>query len=359
MLDFTHTDIDLARKGKIGVLIVDDSSLNREYLKEIILTDPAFIILDFASNGKEAIKKVESLKPDIVTMDIYMPIMNGYQAIQHIMAFKPTPIIVVTTAELEDNSAIAFDALNMGALDIINRPETPDDINEGLNDACLEFLQKLKLLANIKVITHVRAKLSQKQKKSKEILPSKKVVVIASSTGGPKALKEIFDHLPITFLTPIVVVQHMAKGFIPGLVKWLNSNSLIPVNIAKEGTKIQPKNIYIAPSGKHLKITYNGILHFDDSPPINGLKPAADILFESASDVYKAGVLGVVLTGMGNDGTKGCQFIKREGGKIIVQNAETSIIASMPLNVKKNNLADAVKPIDEIAVEIQKQMMFI
>ncbi|MFC1853496.1 chemotaxis-specific protein-glutamate methyltransferase CheB [candidate division CSSED10-310 bacterium] len=348
----------MTEEEKISVLIVDDSPISREVLQTIIETSPDFEIVGLATNGEEAIDAVDELRPDIVTMDLNMPIMNGYEAIENIMAYNPTPILVVTTAEFEKDTNIAFEALAVGALDIINRPQIPDDMDEDIGEDAQEFLNKLRMLSKVGVITHVRGKLSRKAKVGGYQRSVQKLVVIGSSTGGPKALKEIFDNLPPDFETPIVAVQHMSDGFIPGLVKWLDSSSPLSVQIAEDGAQIESGNVYIAPTGFHLTIKKSGILEMVDLPPVNGIKPCADFLFESAARVYGSKVLAVILSGMGDDGAQGSSAIKASGGKIIVQDKATSVIFSMPQNVINRGCADAVKPITEIADEIQKQLTY-
>ncbi|MBN2383309.1 chemotaxis-specific protein-glutamate methyltransferase CheB [bacterium] len=345
--------------GPIKILIVDDSPISRDILEAIIKSDSGLTIVGFAENGRESIGAVERLKPDIVTMDLNMPIMNGFEAIENIMAFTPTPILVVTTLEINQDPRLAFDALAVGALDIINRPSLPETGDVLEDDICREFINKLKLLAHVKVITHIKGKRFQRRTpdiaSSKEV--SQKIVVIASSTGGPKALKVIISSLPSDFSAAVVVVQHMSDGFIPGLVQWLKSSALVDVKQAEEGDRLQAGRVYVAPTGYHLKIDKLGRLLMVDLPPVAGLKPCADILFESAARLYGPRTLGVILTGMGQDGTKGCAFIKEFGGRVIAQDTETSVIASMPHSAFLAGHVDCVKPLGAVADEIQHQLL--
>lgn len=345
----------------IRVLIVDDSAVNRELLKVMIQTDPEFEIIGFAGDGIEAYEMVEKHRPDIITMDLNMPNMNGYQSIEKIMAYFPTPILVVTSASLEKGSNVAFEALAVGALDIVNRPVLEDMNNLSSSGELHDFLSKIKLLSRVKVITHLKGKLSRGFRKeiSTPITAPDQVIVIASSTGGPKALKDIFDKLPASFPAPILVVQHMSHGFIPGLVKWLDSTSKLRVNVAEQDVMVEIGNVYIAPTGAHLKIRRGGFLELDKSPPVNGLRPCADLLFQSAASVFGEKVVAIILTGMGNDGTEGSRSVKFNGGKVIVQDKDSSIIFSMPQNALDAGSVDLVSPIGEIALEIQKQLMFI
>lgn len=343
--------------GSIRVLIVDDSAVNRDFLTSIIETDPVFTIVGYASNGEEAIHAVRELSPSIITMDLDMPVMDGFEAIEKIMAYYPTPILVVTAIEFQKDSTIAFDALAVGALDIINRPQLPDNVDDSIvSSSGTEFLAKLKLLSQIKVITHVRGKLNRRARSDKELGSSAvwRLVIIASSTGGPKALKEIFDHLPADFPSPVLVVQHMSDGFVPGLARWLDSTCNLTIAVAVENEMIKPGSIYIAPTGYHLTIKKGGMLSLLDHPPINGLRPCADVLIESAVNAYGSRVVGVILSGMGNDGTRGSSLIKQAGGKVIVQDRTTCVIPSMPQNVIAAGTADSIHPLTEIALELQK-----
>lgn len=351
--------IDDRAKHPIKVLIVDDSPISRDILEAIIKSDSAFEIIGFAGNGKEAIGMVEKLEPDIVTMDLNMPIMCGFDAIENIMAFNPTPILVVTTADIDQNSHLAFDALAVGALDIVNRPMLPETSTVQDDPECHDFLSKLKLLSQVKVITHIRGKRFHREPVyvTPDFEYQQNIVVIASSTGGPKALREIFKGLPEDFSASIVVVQHMSDGFIPGLVSWLDEATHIPVKIAEPGERLKPATIYIAPTGIHLKIDQLRRFLMVDLPPIAGLKPSADILFESAARVFGSRVLGVILTGMGSDGTRGCSSIKEYGGRIIAQDESSSVISSMPLSAIKAGHVDVVKPLQDISREIQHQLV--
>jgi len=361
MIDGNTGKVPFQEDPRTRVLIVDDSPISRDILEAIINSDPDFEIIGFAQNGREAITAVERLRPDIVTMDLNMPVMNGFEAIENIMAFTPTPILVVTTLEFDQDSSLAFDALAVGALDIINRPTLPDATDFSRDPECRDLLSKLKMLSKVKVITHIKGKRFQKH--LPELVPTEevhnKLVVIASSTGGPKALKEIISGLPADFAAAVVVVQHMSDGFIPGMVSWLKSSAQIEIKVAEAGERLKAGMIYVAPTGLHLKIDTMGRLLLVDLPPVSGLKPSADILFESAARVFGHRVLGVVLTGMGMDGTRGSYYIKEFGGKVIAQDQGTSVIASMPNSAVEAGHVDVVKPLSEIADEIQRQVSLV
>ena len=332
---------------QIRVLVVDDSDLARELITAILSTDNEIAIVGEAKNGKEAVEKGRELKPDIITMDIEMPVMNGLEAIEQIMATNARPILVVTT---RGDANTAYAAISKGALDLVVKP----DVN--LAEA-QEFIQKIKLLSKIKVITHIGGKHVLRER-SVEKLPvfagvtSDRVVAIASSTGGPEALSIILSALPETFPCPLVIAQHNSDGFIPGLVEWLKRVSKVKVKVAEEGETIVPGTAYVSPSERHMEISILKKVVFVERHPTDLYRPSCDRLLSSVALAYKAKGIGIILTGMGSDGVGGMKQIWEWGGTTIAQDEKTCIVFGMPKVAIESGCIGKILPLDEISREI-------
>ncbi len=333
--------------GQIRVLVVDDSDLARELIIAILSTDKEITIAGEAKNGREAVEKVRQLKPDIVTMDIEMPIMNGLEAIEQIMATNPVPILVVTT---RGDAHTAYAAISKGALDLVVKP----DVNlEGAR----EFIQKIKLLSKIKVIMHISGKRVMREKPV--VIPpvftgktSDRVVAIASSTGGPEALSVFLSALPETFPCPLAIAQHNSDGFVPGLVEWLDRIVKVHVKVAEEGETIVPGTAYVSPSEKHMEITVTKKVAFIERHPKDIYRPSCDMLLSSIALAYKAKAIGIILTGMGSDGVRGMKQIREAGGATIAQDEKTCVVFGMPKVAIESGCIGKILPLDEISDEI-------
>lgn len=307
---------------QIRVLVVDDSVFARELIIAILSTDKEIEVVGKAVNGKEALEKVHELKPDLVTMDIEMPVMDGLEAIEQIMAFNAVPILVVTS---RGDAKTAFAAISNGALDLVEKP----DVN--LENA-REFINKVKLVSKIKVITHIKGRLNSiksTQKPELKIKNSDKVVAIASSTGGPEALSILLSALPEKFPCPIVIAQHISDGFVSGMVEWFQRISKLNVKVAAEGEIIAGSKVYFPPSEKHTEIDNKGKVAFIERQPKDTYHPSCDILLSSIARVYGANGIGIILTGMGHDGVLGMKKIKEVGGTSIAQDEKTSVVFGM------------------------------
>ena len=339
----------------IKVLLVDDSPTALEMISTLLKTDPEIEILGKVSNGREAINFLEShsIKPDIITADINMPVMNGFDMIEHIMAYNPVPILIVTVLNKDENF---MRALNLGALDIIEKPAP--SAWEQLPKVGMELIEKVKLLSRVKVITHLSGKKREMIKAGffKKELPSEsqKVVCIGTSTGGPNTLLKLFKLLPGTFPAPIFVVQHMSESFfVNGMVEWFRTCLNLKVERAEDNQFFKPSTIYISPSHYHLTIR-DGKTFLDDSPPVNNQKPSADILFESAAAHYGSKTIAVVLTGIGNDGSRGVMAVSKAGGKVFAQDESSSVVFGMPKSAIATNCVEKILSIEDIAQELLK-----
>lgn len=341
--------------SRIRVLIVDDSLVAREMLTQILSSDPGIEVIGEAKNGLEAIEKVARLRPDLVTMDIHMPQCDGLRATEQIMAYTPTPILVVSSSVYGEGMGRAFDALEMGALEVLKKPEPRDWAH--LEKIGSEVIRKVKVLARVKVITHIRGRRTKPYATGPVELVSKaerggvSIVAVGSSTGGPSALLSILGRLPKGFPVPVVIAQHIAEGFIPGLVSWLNAGCKIDVREARDGQNVEAGAAFIAPTGANLSM--DGLtMRFTN--PLSGqlYVPSADTLFESVARSIGRNSLGVILTGMGADGARGLKLLHDTGAATIAQDEGTSTVWGMPKAAVELGAAGVVLPIHAIAEKI-------
>jgi two-component system chemotaxis response regulator CheB len=341
---------------RIRVVIVDDSLVAREMLSQILSSDPAIEVVGQAKDGKEGVEMVARLTPDLVTMDIHMPRMDGLAAVEHIMAYTPTPILVVSSSVYGAGTGRAFDALKLGALEVMKKPEPREW--EDLQRIGKEIIRKVKMLSRVKVITHLSGR---KRAERRAVAPISAVaptgrrgpllVAIGSSTGGPSALMTVLCGLPKDFPLPILIAQHIADGFIPGLVEWLGGGCKIKVAAAADDATPLPGHAYLAATGRNL--VYDGTaMHF--AKPGHGQLyiPSADTLLLSVAESLKARAVGIILTGMGNDGAKGLKAMHDAGAPTIAQDEATSTVWGMPRAAAEMGAASVVLPIESVGAEI-------
>lgn len=344
-------------KGIIRVLVVDDSPLMCKVLMNVLNSDPQIIVTGVAYNGKEAVEIVPVLKPDIITMDIHMPLMDGLEATKQIMAYYPTPILVVSTSIFKVGMDKVFTAISFGALDVIEKGkmEMAGDRQTGS-----ELLSKIKLLSRIKVLHHPLAKLELKRAIKVIEVPKNRVadriVAIVASTGGPQAILEILSSFPKDFPCGVVIVQHIASGFVEGFVEWLNSQCQIKVKVAEDSEEITPGVAYIAPSDFQMKVVEGGRIHLANGPPHDGHCPSADILLESVARVYTKGAVGVILTGMGSDGALGMKSIMQMQGETIAQDEKSCSVFGMPKVAIEMGAVNQILPLERISEGIVKTL---
>jgi two-component system chemotaxis response regulator CheB len=331
----------------IRVLIVDDSTLARELITSILSMDAQIRVIGEATNGREAIEKTRELRPDIVTMDIEMPLMNGIEAIERIMAENAVPILVVTT---QSDAHTAYTAVAKGALDLVTKP----DVNLA---SAHEFIRKLKLLSQIKVITHIGGKRALKEPRE-PLSPlnldksTDRIVAIASSTGGPHALSTILSGLPEKFPCPVVIAQHMSDGFVKSLADWLSKLSNLRLTVAEHGKPLEAGVVYLAPSERHMEVNSVKRISLVEQTPGDIYHPSCDKLLSSVARAYGYKSIGVILTGMGNDGAAGIKAIQKAGGITIAQNEASSVIFGMNRVAIEEGAINRVLAIEEIASEV-------
>ncbi len=345
----------------IRLLVVDDSVFMRKLLSDLFAGEADFTVIDTARNGKEAVDKVKKFKPDIVTMDVEMPIMDGLKALELIMKECPTPVVMISS--LTQAGAVAtLQALELGAVDFVAKTAGPISSVSGIKS---EIVNKCRAAAraNVLQLTRVRAtstvSLLQKTHSTPMGLQDERIVAIGTSTGGPRALQEVITKLPGNIPCGVLVVQHMPPGFTKSLADRLNSLSSVTVKEAEHNDVIRPGLVLIAPGDYHMLIEREGgkaVVKLNQNPPIGGHRPAVDPMMESVARVFGSKTIGVILTGMGHDGAKGIQAIKQQNGQTIAEDQSTAVVYGMPKSAIEMGVVDKTAPITGIAAEILRAL---
>lgn len=337
--------------SSIRVLIVDDSPFMRYTIAKHLEAIPGISVVGSAQNGVEALTKIPALKPDVVTLDVEMPNMDGLTALQRIMSNCPTSVIMLSSLTRQGSRA-TIQALMRGAVDFVPKPTASTDIRTVIE----ELATKIKAAAQVRIsdwgTRNAEWKLkstSQNQKSEiQPIHPGTSVIVIGASTGGPQALQQVLSEIPADLPAAIAIVQHMPAGFTHSLARRLNESSSFNVQEAADGDRLAQGLALVAPGGYHLRFINNKRVTLDQGPRRHHVRPAVDVTLESAAEHYKTVVIGVILTGMGCDGTAGAACVKAVGGKVIVEDESTSVVYGMPRSVVEAGLADQVVPLPKI-----------
>ena len=335
----------------IKVLIVEDSVVAQEFLKHILTSDPAIQVVGIANNGEEAIELVRQKKPDVITMDIYMPKMDGFETTRRIMETLPTPIVIVSGIGRIKEAAYTFKLLEAGALTVVLRPPAFD--NPGNKAAVDELIATVKLMSEVKVVRRERSLKSRDMKaeiiKTTEAVGGIALIAIGASAGGPQALQKLLSRLPRDLSVPVLIVQHIAAGFVEGFADWLGGSILLPVHIAARGEKPLPGHCYIAPDNFHMGVGHDLRIVLSSNEPKNGSQPSVAYLFHSVADVLGPHAVGVLLTGMGRDGAIELKEMKDKGAATFAQNKESSVVFGMPGEAVKLDAATYILSPEEIA----------
>ncbi|MCJ7810154.1 MAG: chemotaxis-specific protein-glutamate methyltransferase CheB [Desulfobulbaceae bacterium] len=338
----------------IKVLIVEDSQVVRDFLTHILSSDPAIQVIGTAGNGEEAIQAVRDKRPDVVLMDINMPKMDGFEATRIIMETTPTPIVIVSASWDPKEVQKTFRAMEAGALAAVAKPvgvAHPD-----YKDQAKELIQTVKLMSEVKVIR--RRPLIKNGKgipaglAVNDLIPSTadiKVVAIGASTGGPPVIEASLSGLPKDFRAPLLIVQHIAPGFVQGFADWITHSSRFPVKIAAQGEYPLQGHAYVAPDGVHMGMGINGRIVLGKSEPENSLRPSVSYLFRSVMEVFGKSSVGVLLTGMGKDGAYELKMMKEKGAITIAQDKESCVVYGMPGEAVNLNAAQYVLSPPKIA----------
>jgi two-component system chemotaxis response regulator CheB len=346
----------------INTLIVDDSALARDILRDFLEGDENFKIIGEAVDGEDGVQKILSLNPDLVTLDLEMPKMNGLQVIETVMKQTSVPIVVITSHDTAKN---AYEATVKGALEFYPKDTFTSSMSPQKQQQIYETLKRISsvktawkksegaapLASEAAAVSAVAAPSENRAVEKRKI----DAVVLASSTGGPKALSSFFPLVPGNFPVPIVIVQHNSSGFDKSFAQWLGAYTALKVKLAEEGETPKPGTVYIAQTDKHLELRQTGgqmILRYNDDEAENNQKPAADVLFRTAAESLKQSVISVVLTGMGSDGASGTRKIREMGGITLAQDEESSLIYGMPKAAAETGCVDIVLPLEMIPPEL-------
>ncbi|OQX22034.1 MAG: chemotaxis response regulator protein-glutamate methylesterase [Desulfobacteraceae bacterium IS3] len=364
----------------IKVLIVDDSPTTLEYLQHIMEADKNISVIGTAKDGKEAVESVQKLHPDLVTMDIQMPRMDGYEATQKIMEQYPVPIVIVSACLIPEEVENTFRAIKAGAVAVVEKPRGP-----GHPDAELmaeKLLQTVKLMSEVRVVRRFRRKempknrmqhseygkqnenslsVSDKFPGSSEFpktgslnILNTDIVAIGASTGGPPIIRTILSNLKADFPVPILVVQHIARGFLRGLTDWLSKEISLPVRIPEHGETVRKGHVYFAPDDYHIGITRHGEIVLSRKFPADSLQPSVSHLFQSVAEAFGKRSVGILLTGMGKDGASELRIMREKGAVTVAQNKETSIVHGMPGEAINLGAAGYILSPEEIAALLNR-----
>lgn len=350
--------------SKIRVLVVDDAVVMRKLITEALAHDPEFEVAGTAPNGRIALQKISQINPDAVTMDVEMPVMDGVTTLKEIRKIAPKLPVIMFSTLTQKGAATTLDALAMGANDYVTKPANVGSVREGIEAVAHELIPKIRV--HCKRLTAPVFE-SNPAKFVRSIAPAPvrtgsrpvEIVCIGTSTGGPNALAEVFAKLPAGLPAPVVVVQHMPPMFTAMLAQRLTLVSKVPCVEATEGMPLQAGRAYIAPGGRHMEVSNAGgklHLRLHDGPLENSCRPSVDVLFRSVAKVFGEGTLAVVMTGMGQDGLRGCERIREAHGRVLVQDEATSVVWGMPGSVAHAGLADEELPLAQIAGEIGRRV---
>jgi two-component system, chemotaxis family, protein-glutamate methylesterase/glutaminase len=354
-----------AKASPIRAIVVDDSPTAQKLLVTILQRAEGIQVVGVGADGEEAVRLTKRLRPSVVTMDVRMPRMDGLEATRRIMRDTPTPIVVVTADLMQADMNLTFEALRAGALTVVGKPGLAD------RETCERVIRTVKLMAAVPVVHHwdrrdwrppealealhppapaTRADPSVE----KDVEGQVQMIGIASSTGGPATLAKILGRLPADFSAPILVVQHVTNGFVTGLAEWLDGVTPLHVGLASHGETPQPGNILLAPDDYHVQVNAQGVVELSKGTPYKGLRPSANYLFHSLARAYGHRAIGIVLTGMGDDGVEGLLALRQAGGLTLAQDEQSCVVYGMPREAVTRDAVDQVLPLDQIAPTLRR-----
>lgn len=348
------------RKARpIRVVVIDDSPTACELLVAILQGAEGIQVIGVGHTGEDAVRLTKRLRPDVVTMDVRMPKMDGLEATRHIMSEVPTPIVIVTGSNVMRAEAnLTFEALRAGALTVVSKPGLADP------ETCDKVVQTVRLMSEVPVVHHWGRRRSGapagRGEEAVALLSPREadhqgrvqMIGIAASTGGPAALATVLGALPADFPVPILVVQHVTRGFVAGLAEWLNGETPLHVGLASHGDIPQPGTVLLAPDDYHMQVNARGVVELCREPPYRGLRPSANYLFRSLARAYGPRAVGVVLTGMGDDGAEGLEMLHQAGGLTLAQDEQSCVVYGMPHEAVARNAVDHVLSLDQIALTL-------
>lgn len=331
---------------RVRVLVAEDSATAREALLATFATGPGIEVVGVAKDGGEAVALALRLRPDIVTMDIHMPVLDGYEATRRIMTEAPMPILIVSSSVDANDAQMSLNTLRAGALGLCEKPSFV--AGPAAEDARARFLETVRALADVKVVRRTRVVPQGRWNASDGRGGSAEIVAIAASTGGPAALAQLVTALPADLPVPLLAVQHNTRGFMPALASWLNDAGNLRVRIAQHGDRLEPGVLYLAPDDRHLGLDGQRRIALDARAPIGGFRPSATVLFESVGRVCGPRALAVVLTGMGSDGVDGLRRLREAGGRVLAQDEASSVVFGMPRAAVAAGVVDEVVALEDV-----------
>ncbi|HXP45983.1 MAG TPA: chemotaxis response regulator protein-glutamate methylesterase [Terriglobales bacterium] len=340
------------KTNPVRVLVVDDSALMRKLIPQMLAADDSIEVVGTAMDGAFCLKKIEELNPNVITLDLEMPGMNGIDTLKEIMRRRPVPVIVFSSHSTE-GASVTMKALGLGAFDFVTKPK---DASAHMAETARELIAKVKAAAECKLKPRFRTVSSRPEKVSGLSGTPTKVVAIGVSTGGPQAMEYLLSQLPGDFPGTIVVVQHMPEGFTDMFARRLDEICALRVKEAQSGDTLQPGRVLIFPGSRHMKVKrlpMGDIVVLTDDPRVNGHRPSADVLLRSVADEFKANAVGLLMTGMGDDGAEGLGAMKREGGMTIAQSEESCVVFGMPKAAIERGYALRVIGLDVMAATLQ------
>jgi two-component system, chemotaxis family, protein-glutamate methylesterase/glutaminase len=350
------SEVQAKSSTPIKVLIVDDSAFMRFSITQQLNEHPEILVVGAASNGREAIKLIPKMQPDVITLDVEMPHMDGLTTLRHIMSEQPRPVIMFSSLT-KDGAAETIQALMLGAVDFVAKPANNIDIHNVMKEMVAKIIHAARAKVNYfparSMVQTVATRKNQQDKKLRTHQKNTPVVLIGSSTGGPGALSEIVPILPSSLPSPVLIVQHMPAGFTRSLSERLNSLSNLMVKEAEPGDSLMAGLVLVAPGGFHMTIDDNERIALNQKPTVHGVRPAVDVTLTSVVQRFSHNVIAVILTGMGSDGTHGASLLHSDGGYVIAEHESTCVVWGMPRSVVEAGAADAVLPRSQIAGAIE------
>ncbi len=366
----TKIDLNLTHPPVVRVLVIDDSSTSREFLISILQRAEGIQVIGSGKTGDEAVRLTRRMKPDVLLMDLTMPFMDGLEATRHIMHEQPTPIVLITGNDLRaDQKKTVHET---GALALLTKPEMTD------REACEQLIKTVRSMARVPVVRRWSGAFAREGTFELQAPPIRfdpppaghttrssgafednelkrcRLIGIASSTGGPGALVRLLKPLPAAFPLPILIVQHVTQGFAGGFAEWLDTELKMPVRLAAHGEEIRRGVVLIAPDDYHLKVTPREQIELLKAPSYHGLRPSANYLFHSMAVGYGPQALGIILTGMGDDGAEGMEALHKAGGLTIAQDEASCVVYGMPKEAVQRQAVDAVLSLEEITATLQR-----
>jgi two-component system chemotaxis response regulator CheB len=347
-------------KRPVRVMIVEDSLVVRQLLAYIVGRDPRFTVVAAVPSAEEAMAELDRVKPDVISMDIRLPGIDGLEATRRIMAERPTPIVVFADAIEDSSLKISMNALRAGALTVVEKPVGVATANHELLADTL--CTQLYIMSSVPVIRRRSIGGALARERGKLLVETANLndpplrgvgfLALAASTGGPPALAKLLDALPSDFGAPVFVVQHMGAAFMEGFASWLDSLSPLRTALAREGEVALPGRVYVAPGDRHMTVTAGGVIRLTNAAPVRGQRPSANVLFSSLAKSAPSRTLGVLLTGMGEDGAQGLAELRKAGGHTIAEHESSTVVYGMPAAAVKLGAARDVLPLDAIGPRI-------